>query len=221
MIHACSSPSNGPIVPCLTSLTHCLFFSFLLAVFFFFMGLVVGLRRLEGMIVLSQNFIFPQAYYSSEAKRKMSQNSVVVYSERHYPRIQTKKVLAHYSIRASHHLTSIPPHSNTRNKSRSDARTKLTPTTRAQNVAPSSAVARVAACSQNPKSSAATPRKSMKTRVTTSGAGETRICAACSYEACERKRSATYSCLSKFGSQYLNRGKSQNPQEGKRGEFSG
>ena len=43
----------------------------------------------------------------------------------------------------------------------------------------------------------------MNTRVTTSGVGEMRIGAACSYDSCERKRSATYSCFSKSGSQYL------------------
>ena len=50
---------------------------------------------------------------------------------------------------------------------------------------------------------AGTPRKSMNTRVTTSGVGETRIGGAFSYDSCERKRSATYSCFSKSGSQYL------------------
>jgi hypothetical protein len=43
----------------------------------------------------------------------------------------------------------------------------------------------------------------MKMRVMTSGAGEARICAACSYDARGKKRSATYSCLSKSGNQYL------------------
>jgi hypothetical protein len=102
-----------------------------------------------------------------------------------------------------HYSTSIPPHSNTRNNARSDARTASTPTTFVQNVALSSAVVRAAAAAQTPTSSERTPRKSMKTRVTTSGAGETRICAAFSYDACETKRRATYSCLSRLGSQYL------------------
>ena len=101
------------------------------------------------------------------------------------------------------HTTSIPPHSKTRNNVRSDARTASTPTTFVQYVAPSSAVARAAAGAQRPKSSGRTPRKSMKTRVTTSGAGETRIWAAFSYDACVMKRKATYSCLSRVGSQNL------------------
>jgi hypothetical protein len=70
------------------------------------------------------------------------------------------------------HSTSIPPHSNTRNNVRSDPRTASTPTTSVQNVAPSSAVARAAAAAQRLTSSGRTPQKSMKTRVTTSGAGE-------------------------------------------------
>ena len=101
------------------------------------------------------------------------------------------------------HTTSIPPHSSTRNNVRSDARTASTPTTFVQNVAPSSAVARAAAGAQRPTSSELTPRKSMKTRVTTSGEGETRISAAFSYDACATKRKATNSCLSRLGSQYL------------------
>ena len=103
----------------------------------------------------------------------------------------------------SAHTTSIPPHSNTRNSVRSDARTASTPTTFVQNVAPSSAVARAAAEAQRPKSSERIPRKSMKMRVMTSGAGEMRSRAAVSYDACAMKRKATYSCLSKLGSQYL------------------
>jgi len=103
----------------------------------------------------------------------------------------------------THHLTSIPHHSKTRNKLGSAARAESMPTMFVQNVAPSSAVARAAACSQSPMSPGPTPRKSIKTRVTTSGTGETRIFAACSYDACARKRSATYSCLSRSGSQYL------------------
>ena len=43
----------------------------------------------------------------------------------------------------------------------------------------------------------------MKTRLTTSGVGEMRIRAAFSYDDCAMKRKAMYSCLSKFGSQYL------------------
>jgi len=43
----------------------------------------------------------------------------------------------------------------------------------------------------------------MKTQVTTSGVGETRIRAAFSYDDCAMKRKAMYSCLSKLGSQYL------------------
>ena len=108
-----------------------------------------------------------------------------------------------YTYQYGHYLTSIPPHSKTRNKPRSDARTESTPTTCAQNVVPSSAATRAAAGAQRPKSPGETPQKSMKTRVTTSGTGEMCICAAFSYDACARKRKATYSCLSKSGSQYL------------------
>src|SRR5260370_40677847 len=99
--------------------------------------------------------------------------------------------------------TSSPPHSSTLNNERSDARTVSTPTTFVQNVAPSSAAARAAAGAQSPTSSGWTPRKSMKMRVTTSGVGETRICAAFSYDDWAMKRRAMYSCLSKLGSQYL------------------
>ena len=98
-------------------------------------------------------------------------------------------------LRKTHHLTyltSIPPHSKTRNKLGSDVRAESMPTTFVQNVAPSSAVTRTAACSQSPKSPGATPQKSINTQVTTSDAGETRIFAACSYDACARKRRTKY-----------------------------
>ena len=123
---------------------------------------------------------------------------------RHYQRRQdeNKGVTSPLLVQARY-LTSIPPHSKTRNKPRSDARTGSMPTTCAQNVAPSSAATRAAAGAQIPKSPGETPQKSMKTRVTTSGTGEMCICAAFSYDACARKRKATYSCLSKSGSQYL------------------
>jgi hypothetical protein len=48
------------------------------------------------------------------------------------------------------HSTSIPPHSDTRDDVRSDARTASTPTTSVQNVVPSSEVARAAAGAQRP-----------------------------------------------------------------------
>jgi hypothetical protein len=43
----------------------------------------------------------------------------------------------------------------------------------------------------------------MNTRVTTSGVGKMRSCAAVSYDACVMKRKAMYSYLSRLGSQYL------------------
>jgi len=43
----------------------------------------------------------------------------------------------------------------------------------------------------------------MNKRLTTSGVGRMRICAACSYDDRATKRRATYSSLSKLGSQYL------------------
>lgn len=92
-------------------------------------------------------------------------------------KMRIKKVNSPLPVHARY-LTSIPPHSKTRNKSRSDARTELTPTTCAQNVTPSSAATRAAAGAQIPKSLGETPQKSMKIRVTMSGTGEMCICAA-------------------------------------------
>ena len=54
----------------------------------------------------------------------------------------------------------------------SDTHTPSMPTTVVQNIAPSSSVARVAACAQRPTPSEQTPRKSMKMRVTMSGVGQ-------------------------------------------------
>ena len=102
----------------------------------------------------------------------------------------------------AHCLTSIPPRSKTGNKPRSDAHTESTPTTRAQNVVPSSAATRGRGRSMS-QVARRTLQKSMKTRVTTSGMGEICTCTTFSYDACARKRKATYSCLSKSGSQYL------------------
>jgi hypothetical protein len=109
------------------------------------------------------------------------------------------------SLRCTFHCTSIPPHSSTLNIPLSAAREASTPTTSAQYLDPSPAVSatRALAASHNPRSPSATPRKSINTRVTTSGAGAMRSDAARSYASCAMKRSATYSCFRRSGSQYL------------------
>ena len=127
------------------------------------------------------------------------------------PEVNERKKKSSRQYSDTTHSTSIPPHSNTRNNVRSDARTTSTPTTFVQKVAPSSALARAAAGAQRFTSSVGTPWKSMKMRVTTSGAGEMRIWAAFSYDACATKRRATYSCLSKLGNQYLRGPKQLSP----------
>ena len=201
MIHACySSPSSNLNIS--IPITR-FYFIFIFFACLFFRGL---------------STVYEHQPHICQYRWNQKKKSVTAFSSRllraPLPTYTQKNTLAH-----APHLTSIPPHSKTRNKPRSDARTRSTPTTCAQNVAPLSAVARAAACSQSPKSSAATPQKSMKTRVTTSGEGETRICAACSYDACVRKRSATYSCLSKSGSQNLDEAQSKPRNEKKKGNY--
>ena len=97
--------------------------------------------------------------------------------------------------------TSISPHSNTRRSVELDARPTSTPTTFVQYVA--SASARVIAGVQRTRSFEQTPRKSIKTRVTTSGVGEMFICAAISNDSCAMNRNATNLCLCRYDSQNL------------------
>jgi hypothetical protein len=119
---------------------------------------------------------------------------------------QTPCVSAHYPciITPQTALISIPPHSSTRNNLRSCPRAASAPTTSVQDTVSSTADVSALADCQCSTSAEATPRKSMNTRVTTSGVGETTIDAACSYGSCGRNRSATCLCFSKSVSQYLN-----------------
>ena len=83
----------------------CLFF-FYFAVFFYLLGLVVGLRRLEE----DDRAIPITSYFPGmlvKPKEKVLQNSVVVYSVRHHPRIHTQKKCWPATVYAPH-LTS--PH---------------------------------------------------------------------------------------------------------------
>ena len=156
IIQACYSslPLHDKIVSCLiisTPTTPLLSYS-LRFVFFACRFFVKAFRR--GWSCHFSNPTFPSN--TAEAKIKVLQSSVVVYHERQYPsHTHIENLLAH-TVHAPH-VTSIPLHSNTRNKLQSNARARPTLTTCAQNVVPSSVVARVAAGPQSPKSSRFSP----------------------------------------------------------------